>query len=109
MVRQKIILIRGMKWKLILLSYQEFHEKYGEGIAAITEKPERTIFFNQFDVDIKTVRHELFHAYCNELFLNSSEISLDDFEEILAEFFEDFLPEFGRKSNQIHKWLRITK
>ncbi len=105
MVKTKRINIRGKRWTINLQLDNEFEEQHGKETWAITYGEERTIYFRPSHIDLPTIIHELFHAYCKELFLNSANLDIDQHEEVIAEFLGDYLSELNRKANQLHKWI----
>jgi hypothetical protein len=83
--KQFTITINGKKWKYRLLPIDKYVEKHGDDSKAVTQTTKHTIDFNVENFDIIVVRHELFHVYCNDLYLHSATIDQDSMEEIFAE------------------------
>ena len=82
------IIINGEKWKYRFLS-EKAADKVCGNITAHTLPREKTIEFRASDFTFGVAVHELFHAYCSYLYLTSSNVTNDNFEEIIAEMLED--------------------
>lgn len=78
--------ILGKDWTLKLVKSKKYKKKHGSDSLAITLGWKREIAMHPKGADLETLTHELFHAYCREMCLGSTnEISQDDLEEIYAE------------------------
>lgn len=101
----EVILIRGQKWTVHLQSNEAFdaqHDGEDRGATLISDK---AIYFNLDFLDIKVVRHELVHAYFSTLYVESADLTIEQYEEILAEFLEDYLPVIHAHSKKLFKRL----
>lgn len=105
-MKDKLVHIRGAKWRILVLSSEDFSEKHGEDCVAITIKEDHEIHFKADTLTLKVVRHELFHAYCDGLYINSANLSVTQYEEIIAEFLEDYLPKMHYQATRIYKLIR---
>jgi hypothetical protein len=81
--------INEQKWTIKIVTLKEMKkiadDTHTSGLCMASEK---TIYIREDSVDYTTIAHELFHAYFSYLCLSSTnDISLDDAEEIAAEFF----------------------
>jgi hypothetical protein len=107
-MRTRKLKIRGTKWDIVLLESSETHPELNPEIEhAVTLKEERAIIFSPTGANLNTARHELFHAYCNELYLTSThEITVGDLEEIIAEMLGEHLGTLNRQANLVTRWFK---
>jgi hypothetical protein len=108
--RQKTITALGTKWVCKLLTDHEYDITYGNDSDAITmpatsDGDKNIIVFHESSFTLRVVRHELFHAYVYNLHLSSSKISVDDFEEIIAELLSVHADKFVIQSKEIYEQL----
>jgi hypothetical protein len=87
---------------------KELDEKFndvdiGFGALTLTKDDGRCLFVVEGHVTKNIIVHELFHIYVSYFCLGSTDVSLDDFEEIIAEFLELHLTKFIKKSNSLYK------
>lgn len=107
---------RGFKFKLNEDSWEgyiitleeaiEFDQKVNEmddGFRAITLMDENCLFLVEGSVTKNIIAHELIHMVTKYFYLNSADISVVQYEEIMAEYFEENLDKFTRKRNSIFK------
>lgn len=66
----------------------------------------KCIFFVEGSVTKDVVTHELFHIYVSYFHLDSADVSVEQFEEIIAEFLEANLDKFIKKRNSIYNKLK---
>ncbi len=85
------ITISGDRWKYRALDSKSFEVKHGEDASAATSNDKKVMEFDLAHLSRKTVIHELFHAHCRYLYLGSSSIAWEEFEEIVAEMLEERL------------------
>lgn len=95
------ITICGERWKYRILPKPKFKQLHGDNSDAVTETKQKRMDFKPEGVCIGTVRHELFHAYASYLFLNSSNIDKDDYEEIVAEMLEYYWDRMHKQGMQM--------
>jgi len=83
--------INGERWKYKLLEDSRYNKVMDEKDEsdACTFKRRREMLFRRSALKFGTVIHELIHAYCYYLYLNSADISKEDYEEIICELMED--------------------
>ena len=78
-----------------------------DDIAGLCVASEKTVYFDEDNVDFNVVLHELFHAYFSYLYLDdTNDLKLNDIEEICAKFFENKAELIIKKSKEIHKSLK---
>lgn len=54
--------------------------------AAFTEPRKKEVYFDEAELNLEIVRHELTHVALHYLFLNDTSIGYNDLEEIFCEF-----------------------
>lgn len=96
-------------WEFYLVTEEEAEEisDDGKGFRALTLTGEDgpCIVFVEGHVTKNVVSHELFHLYVSYFFLDSANIDINDFEEIVAEFLEASLDKFLKIRNKIYNKL----
>lgn len=96
-------------WRFFLITEEEAHEvdehynQITEGFRAMTTTEDKCVFMVEGSVTKAIIAHELFHVYVSYFYLKSSNVTVDDFEEITAEFLEKDLDKFIKKRNTIYK------
>ena len=98
--------INEWKWTAKRIPDSKFDRAYGDKYTAMTVSNRRIIYFRQNEFSLRTVIHELFHAYSHYLYLQSSSVPHEDAEEIYAEFMEENLFRFARKAKEIYRALK---
>lgn len=101
------ILIKGVKFRVILETKKDYIKKHGDGSYAHLDKLKKCLAFRQDHISKKIIMHEVMHGYINACHLAScSDISMDDFEEIVCELIEEHYSDIGKTTNQIYKYLK---
>ena len=100
------ITLQGKRWTYSVLSSGLYKKREGDDSDAMTHGSKRKMIFDASKLSLGACRHELFHAYCTNLYLNSAEISVDQFEEIVAEWAEDHLDEWAKKASEMYTKMR---
>ncbi len=101
--------INDDRWEAYLITEDEAEEldmkkhDNGEGFGALTSPDDRSLFVVEGFVTKNIITHELFHIYVSYFHINSANITVDQFEEITAEFLEATLDKFIKKRNYIFK------
>lgn len=94
--------IHGDLWEFYKITLEEMDElAEDDSTKAITHLEEHTMFFVETEINKGLVIHELFHVEVSYMNLGSANISVDQFEEVVAEFLEYNLVKFTRLSNKI--------
>lgn len=97
------------KWTLKIVTMKEM-KKLADGSATtsgLCVDAEKTIYIREDSVDYGTIAHELFHAYWSYLYLSdTSNICLDDAEEIGASFFAAEGEEMVKTAKRFYKALK---
>ena len=95
-------------WRAILVTEEEAVEldqelnDTNDGFNAITVLNEKCLFITEGSVTKETVTHEMFHIYVYYLHIDSSSLTVVQFEEIIAEFLGANLDKFSRKRNTLY-------
>ena len=101
------IQIKGVKFKVELLSKEQYIKDHKDDSVAHLEKIKKTLTFRKDYISKKICIHEVTHAYINACHLGScSDISMDDFEEIICELMEEHIDDIKRTSNEILRFLK---
>lgn len=74
-----------------------------DGFAALTSTDDRCLFIVETHVTKNIIAHELFHIYVSYFHIDSANVTIHQFEEIVAEFLEVNLSKFIKKQNYIFK------
>jgi len=103
--------IQGKEWTAEFLTEEEFairclKSPCYRGAAAITLTGSRRICFDLSEITRDVVRHEVWHAYNNQLFINSAELSIDQYEEVCADLFGEMGPEMLDLSSTLYRIAR---
>jgi hypothetical protein len=97
------------KWEAYLITHEEAFEldekvnDMDEGFRAITLMDENCLFIVEGSVTRNIVAHELVHIVTKYFYLNSADITVIQYEEIMAEYMEENLDKFIKKRNYLFK------
>jgi regulator of sigma D len=95
-------------WTFFLITEEEATEldqklnDLEEGFKALTVLDDRSVFIVEGSVNQKIIAHELFHIFVWYLRLHSADITVDNFEEIIAELLENDLDRFLKIRKKIY-------
>jgi len=95
-------------WECYILTEEEAQDidrKYNDtedGFRAMTSLEDNCLFFVEGNITKSIIAHELFHVYVKYFYINSANVDMDQFEEIVAEFIEDRLEKFIRVRNRLY-------
>jgi hypothetical protein len=73
-----------------------------DGFQAITLLTDKCLFVTEGSVDKETITHEAFHVYVYYLHIDSSKLTVAQFEETIAEFLGSNLVKFTKKCNYLY-------
>jgi len=77
-----------------------------EGSAADTSVMGKEMFFRKGEINIRHVRHEIYHAYFMYCYVSDTTgLTLEDMEEIGAAFYADRGPKMDAKATEIYNKL----
>lgn len=95
--------IMGMTWTVILFAAFEPEDS---GAAAMTLPNKREFHFKLDDIRLGAIRHEVRHAFTNELCLTSADLSCEQMEEIQCSLDENRHKQMDELSLKIYKKLK---
>lgn len=102
---QMRIKIRDTVWLIRLIEPKKFKKMHGTCVA-VTISQAKEIHFKRKDFSLQVIIHELIHAYFSTLYLNSAGLSIVQFEEVIAEFLEDYIYKIYIQAKQVFKKLK---
>ena len=104
------VLIKGVKYKVKLLSKAAFIKKHTDTDLAFLEKESKTLVFRKDQIKKNIVIHEVTHCFIDSLGLGScNDLSINDFEEIICEMMELHLMDINSVSNEVMAYLKDSK
>lgn len=92
-------------WEFFLITEEEANE-LDDGFRAMTNTETKCMFFVERSTTKNIVTHELFHLYVSYFHLDSADVNIETFEEIVAEFLEANLDKFIKIRNKIFNRLQ---
>lgn len=102
-----IVLIKGVKFEVKLLNKEDYIKENEDKSYAHLDKEQKELTFRKDHISKKIVIHEVTHAFLNACHLGScSNISMEDFEEIVCEMMEEHLDDIRSVSNEILSFLK---
>lgn len=103
---QMKVTVLGTVWTVKALSVDAFVQMFGQHDLGITIPSSFEIFFSEEELNITTVRHELWHAAYASLCLSAATISRKNQEEIMAELFANHGPAILKLASTLLEALR---
>lgn len=79
--------VLGQTWKAAVYSHKAYAKKNGRDSLAICTPKLREIDFHADHIEMKVIRHELFHAYLYEHYPVEMQLSMMQYEEMCCEIF----------------------
>lgn len=109
MFRQKTLKynIRGDEWKIVVYSPSIYVKRLGQDSAALTETDKKFIAFDAGEMTEGIVLHELVHVFVSYLNHDDANLTIDQFEEMMATMIERSGKELISISEDI--WKKISK
>ncbi len=105
----KTISIKGVQYIYKALASSRYKKHDPESYAHV-DKANKVIIFDKSELSLKIVIHEVTHAFINQCHLGStSEMSLEDFEEVICELMEDHIHDIIAASEEIFRELSKQK
>lgn len=98
--------ILGQDWKIHLHSDEDFCSKYGEADAAFVLPSIREAHFNDDEISLLVIKHEVWHIFRAALCTSSASLTSDQEEEISAELFGTHGDHMLRMSRNLYKALK---
>ena len=77
--------VLGKSWKAKFLKSRAFYKRFNEKDIAVCEPHEKVIYYNLDYFSEETVRHELTHAFFDEMGYNALELNKSDSEDFSCE------------------------
>ena len=90
-------------WRCYLMTEEKFNKKHPDkiGSSALCISSKKQIHFTKENFDLGCARHEIRHAFISALCLSSSDLTLDQFEEIICELDCEYWDEMDKASRYI--------
>ncbi len=95
-------------WEAYLITEEEFIELNEndedidtEAIAMILMK-DKCLFITEGNIDKITIGHELYHMFVKYFYIESADLTVDQFEEINAEFFGSEVDKFIKIRDELY-------
>jgi hypothetical protein len=109
-MKKKTVSVMGAAWTYKLYDEKRFLEIHPdcEDTGAITLPDSKEMHFILGLIDIGTVRHEVRHAFIAELCLDSTELTVDQFEEINCTLDQNRWEEMNEVSLRIYENLVLS-
>lgn len=98
--------ILGLVWKIYCHTEESFSRKFGEQDAAFVLPSLCEAHFNQDELSLNIVKHEIFHMYRAGLLTGSASLSADQEEEVCAEMFSEHADKMLRTARILYKELK---
>lgn len=97
--------INDNTWTGALITEEEAIEldTDGEGFSAMFSPTKKTLFVTEGNVTKEDIGHELTHLFVDSLCTTSANLTVDQFEEIIAEFIGHNVDKFIKKRNMLFK------
>ncbi len=102
-------------WEAFLVTEEEFKEldkeiseatgddlEEDDAIAMVLTK-KNCLFLTEGNIDIQTIGHELYHMYVHYFNLNSADLTVDQFEEVNAEFIGHHIDKFIKIRDELYR------
>jgi len=100
------ITIMGQKWKYRLMADDKYMAEHGDDSEAITVSAKRLMDFRESAIKMGVVRHEVRHAFTNELCLDSADLTASQMEEIQCTLDQTRWESLDRAAKRIFKNLK---
>jgi hypothetical protein len=97
--------IHGRPWKIYTMTADQFTEGFKEELAGATLCDSKQIIFNEEDLNLSTIIHELTHASIYSLCLTSVDLTSKQLEEIYCEHAGEYGPLILKQAKWLEKEL----
>ena len=98
--------ISDVTWKIRLLTVDKYIAEYGDDSRAITDVHAHTVDFRRDIVTLELVRHELVHCYFALAMVTSSQLTMDQTEEVFAELMSKYGEQYIQNSRKVFNYLQ---
>jgi len=104
------ILVKDIKWKVILLTKKDYSKQIGKDSFALTDLDKKHIYFNEEEITLNTIYHELMHVYISSCCVDSTlSLKEENLEELCCQIIGDHITDILRKGRSIFKKLKTPK
>lgn len=104
--RKNKVLIRGDVWQIGVAAKDHHDSMVEEGMLGYTYRQSHWIVIREDNINLETILHEVWHAYCTYFYLGSTNsVSVKDFEEMTADLFALCGDEMLKKAKEIKRKL----
>jgi hypothetical protein len=93
-------------WTIKPLSEDKFIKLFGDSIEAITMEQYKTIYLNEEDYTLQTIKHELAHAYYSCLCTGPANLTAGQVEEVWCEMVARYGDVILKQAKFLYKQLR---
>lgn len=94
------------KWKVYIMDEEQYITEHSDADAAHTIPALNEIVFNESELNLIVVKHELWHAWRASLCTTSADLTADQEEEISAELFSHHGDKINRMARTLYKELK---
>ena len=98
--------VKDDKWTALVFETEEFDRRFEPGDAAYCDAANKQLIFDETELDLATVTHEMCHLYISYQYHSSAGLSVDQFEEIICELWAKEGAHILRQSRQLLKLLK---
>lgn len=96
------VTIVGHPWNVEYMKPRQYIRKWGSDSKAVTDTDEKCLYFVQDFTDLETIRHELTHAYANQLSIDELQLDEDQIEEFFCEMVGKYALTIAMQAEMIH-------
>lgn len=109
------------EWEAYLITAEEFKEisdnvdeddspeDLDDDSIAMVLNSKRCLFITEGYIDKVTIGHELYHMFVKYFYIESADLTIDQFEEINAEFLGDDVDKFVRIRDELYNKYKELK
>ncbi len=104
--------INDSEWNVYLCDKENMASLYDhqtDTAAAFVEPRKREIYFDESELNLEIVRHEMTHVALHYLFLADSDVKYNDLEEIFCEFIAHRLDWLNKLIDDVYSKLLVLK
>lgn len=102
----KKVKILGRPWKVSVLEGDKFLRRFKEEAAGFTLPDSMEIVIHEDEFNLKTIRHELLHAYYDGLCVSSADLTHHQIEEIFCELIAEHGESILKQAKHLYKDLK---
>jgi hypothetical protein len=98
--------ILGNTWKVYLHSEDSFSRKFNDSDAAFVTTANKEMHFNEGELTLTVVKHEIFHSYHDAMSVHSANLTVEQEEEVCCELFAAHGDHMTRLARKLYKELK---